>query len=411
MTEQFVRAPRVLIATGGTAGHVEPALAVADAIRELAADSQIVVLGSTRGLEETLVPARGYELLTVPAVPLPRKAGMDLVRLPLRLRRAVRAARNVLHQRRIDVVVGFGGYASLPAYLAARRRIPVVVHEANARAGLANKIGARYAVAVAAAVSGSGLPGALVTGNPVRRSISRLDRASMRAEARRHFGLDPAAPTVLVTGGSQGAQRINDSVRACAADFATAGIGVLHHHGRKNIVTQPEAAPGAPPYVLTPYIDRMDLAYAAADLVVARSGAMTVAEVAAVGLPAVYVPLPHGNGEQRLNAAAQVAAGSALVIDNADFTPEAVRRDVIGLLTDSDRLAAMTTAAVGGAGARADVAVAQIVLAAAGRQKLTSTASDGSASDAAAEQGRDTADLPSGARNEQSDTAGGGAGS
>jgi len=356
----------VLIATGGTAGHIEPALAVADALRELDPGVQITVLGSERGLESTLVPERGYELVTVPAVPLPRKPNLDLVRLPLRLRRAVRAAQKVLRDRNIDVVAGFGGYASLPAYLAARTSTPVVVHEANARAGLANKIGARYATRVAAAVPGSGLAGAEVVGNPVRRSISQLDRAARRAEARAFFGLPGDAPVVLVTGGSQGAQQINIAVRACAAEFATAGIAVLHHHGRANVVEPVERGTDEPPYVLTGYIDRMDLAYAAADLLVARAGAMTVAEATAVGLPAVYVPLPHGNGEQRLNAAARIDAGAAIAIDNAEFTPDAVRRDVIGLLADPDRLAAMGAAAAGGSSVRPDLTLARMVLAAAG---------------------------------------------
>lgn len=356
---------RVLIAAGGTAGHIEPALAVADALRELDPGVGITVLGSERGLESTLVPARGYPLVTVPAVPLPRKPSLDLLRLPFRLRTAMRATRRVLRDQRTDVVVGFGGYVALPAYLAARRRIPIVVHEANARAGLANKVGARFAAAVAAAVPGSGLAHATVTGNPVRRSISALDRAGRRAEARAFFGLHPSAPTILVTGGSQGAQRINESVRACAADFAAAGVGVLHHHGRKNTV-EPVDPPADPAYVLAPYIERMDLAYAAADLLVARAGAMTVAEATAVGLPAVYVPLPHGNGEQRLNASSQVAAGAAVVIDNAEFTPDRVRTDVIGLLTDRERFGPMRAAATGGAHERADLAVARMVLAAAG---------------------------------------------
>jgi UDP-N-acetylglucosamine--N-acetylmuramyl-(pentapeptide) pyrophosphoryl-undecaprenol N-acetylglucosamine transferase len=354
--------PHVLIATGGTAGHIEPALAVADALGQLRRDVRVTVMGTTRGLETTLVPERGYDLVTVPAIPLPRKPSLDLVRLPGRAVGAVRAARAVLREERIDVVAGFGGYAALPAYLAARHRVPVVVHEANARAGLANKVGARYAVAVAAAGPSSGLAGAAVTGNPVRRSISRLDRAGCRDEAREFFGLDADAPTVLVTGGSQGARRINTAVRECADDFARAGIGVLHHHGRRNVlapVTQ------QPPYVATAYIDRMDLAYAAADLLVARSGAMTVAEAAAVGLPAVYVPLPHGNGEQRLNAAAEVARGAAVVIEDVAFTPDAVRRDVIGLVGDADRFDAMCRAAGGDADARADIAVADMVLAAA----------------------------------------------
>ncbi len=359
--------PHVLIATGGTAGHIEPALAVADALRDLLPEVSITVIGSERGLESTLVPDRGYELVTVPAVPLPRKPSLDLARLPMRLRRAVRAARAVLAERQIDVVAGFGGYAALPAYLAARRRVPIVVHEANARAGLANKVGARYATRVAAAVPDSGLAGAVVLGNPVRRSISQLDRAGQRSAAREHFGLHPDAPTVLVTGGSQGAQQINAAIRACADDFAAAGIGVLHHHGRTNVVDPvPSAGEDGPRYVLTPFIERMDLAYAAADLLVARSGAMTVAEATAVGLPAVYVPLPHGNGEQRLNATAQVSAGAAILIDNAEFTPEAVRRDVIGLLTDPDRLAAMRAAATGGSTARPDLELARMVLQAAG---------------------------------------------
>ena len=137
-------------------------------------------------------------------------------------------------EREVDVVVGFGGYVALPAYLAARGRVPIVIHEANATAGLANKIGARFAVAVAAAVDGSGLKGARVVGNPVRRSLSELDRAGLRAQAREFFGLDPDAPTLLVFGGSQGAQRINAAVAAAAPDLAAAGVGVLHAYGRRN---------------------------------------------------------------------------------------------------------------------------------------------------------------------------------
>ena len=166
----------------------------------------------------------------------------------------------------------------------------------------------------------SGLKGARVVGNPVRRNLSELDRAGLRAQAREFFGLDPDAPTLLVFGGSQGAARINAALAAAAPDLAAAGIGVLHAYGRKNELERAGAAARrCPPYVAVPYLDRMDLAYSAADLVLARSGAMTVAEIAAVGLPAVYVPLPHGNGEQRLNASAQVASGAAIIIDDADL--------------------------------------------------------------------------------------------
>ena len=188
-------------------------------------------------------------------------------------------------------MVGFGGYVALPAYLAARGRVPIVVHEANARAGLANKIGARFAVAVAAAVDGSGLKDARVVGNPVRRSLSDA----------RPGGPAGAGPGVLRAGprtrrrcwSSAGRRARSGSTPRCQRPqpiSPDAGVGVLHAYGRKNEITLPDLPAGAPPYVAVPYLDRMDLAYAAADLVLARSGAMTVAEIGAVGLPAVYVP-------------------------------------------------------------------------------------------------------------------------
>ena len=352
----------VLLAGGGTAGHIEPALAVADAL--VAADPSITItaLGTERGLETTLVPDRGYELRLIPAVPLPRKPSTDLLTLPARMRRAVKATRAVLAERRVDVVVGFGGYVALPAYLAARRRVPVVIHEANARAGLANKIGARWAVSVAAAVDSSGLRGAAVVGNPVRRSLSELDRAGLRAQAREFFGLAPDATTLLVFGGSQGAARINAALAASEPDLAAAGIAVLHAYGKKNEFEVPPSVVGTRLYTAVPYLDRMDLAYSAADLVLARSGAMTVAEIAAVGLPAVYVPLPHGNGEQRLNAAGQVAAGSAIIVEDAELDRAAVLSRVIPLAADGIVRDGMTAAAAGLATQRADQRVARMVL-------------------------------------------------
>jgi len=323
----------VLLAGGGTAGHIEPALAVADALRADDPAVRITALGSARGLETRLVPERGYDLQLIPAVPLPRKPSMDLLTLPTRMWSAVRATRTIIAAREVGVVVGFGGYVALPAYLAARRAgVPIVIHEANARAGLANKVGARFATAVAAAVDGSGLPNATVIGIPVRRALATLDRAALRAQGREFFGLHPDAPTLLVWGGSQGAQRINAAVSGAAAELVAAGIGVLHAYGRKNSIQLPELPADGPRYVAVPYLDRMDLAFSAADLVLGRSGAMTVAETGAVGLPAVYVPLPHGNGEQRLNASGQLRAGSAFLIDDADLDTEAVVQQVIPLL-------------------------------------------------------------------------------
>jgi UDP-N-acetylglucosamine--N-acetylmuramyl-(pentapeptide) pyrophosphoryl-undecaprenol N-acetylglucosamine transferase len=337
----------VVLAGGGTAGHVEPAMAVADALVALDPQVRITALGTPRGLETKLVPERGYQLELITPVPLPRKPTGDLARLPLRVLRAVRQTRAVLDKVDADVVVGFGGYVSLPAYLAARRgrRVPVVIHEANASAGLANRIGARGAQRVLSAVPDPGLRHAEVVGVPVRAAITSLNRAALRAEARAHFGFADDARVLLVFGGSQGAASINRAVAAAAGDLADAGVAVLHAYGAKNTIDLRTCEPGDPPYVAVPYLSRMDLAYAAADLAICRSGAMTVAEVTAVGLPALYVPLPIGNGEQRLNALPVVNAGGGIVVADADLTPDFVADQVGALLNDVPRLAAMTAAA------------------------------------------------------------------
>jgi UDP-N-acetylglucosamine--N-acetylmuramyl-(pentapeptide) pyrophosphoryl-undecaprenol N-acetylglucosamine transferase len=366
----------VVLAGGGTAGHVEPAMAVADALRALDPGVRITALGTPRGLETRLVPDRGYHLELITPVPLPRKLNGDLVRLPLRVRRAVRETRAVLDKVDADVVIGFGGYVALPAYVAARggpvhrRRVPVVVHEANASAGLANRVGARTARRVLAAVPDCGLAHAEVVGMPVRASITALDRAALRSKARAHFGFADDARVLLVFGGSQGAASINRAVSAAAADLAGAGISVLHAHGLKNTLDLRTPEPGDPPYLAVPYLYEMDLGYAAADLAICRSGAMTVAEVSAVGLPAVYVPLPIGNGEQRLNALPVVEAGGGLLVDDADLTPDYIGREVVALLTDTPRLQAMTTAAaqVGHRDAARRVAEVALEVARAGRR-------------------------------------------
>jgi UDP-N-acetylglucosamine--N-acetylmuramyl-(pentapeptide) pyrophosphoryl-undecaprenol N-acetylglucosamine transferase len=336
----------VVLAGGGTAGHVEPAMAVADALTALDPDVRITALGTQRGLETRLVPERGYHLELITPVPLPRKPSGDLMRLPLRVRRAIRQTRAVLDDVDADVIVGFGGYVALPAYLAARRRhVPVVVHEANASAGWANRVGARSAKRVLSAVPDPGLGRVEVVGVPVRATITSLDRMALRGQARAHFGFADDAKVLLVFGGSQGAQRINQAVAAAAKDLAVAGVSVLHAHGPNNTLDLREPADGDPPYVAVPYLDRMDLAYAAADVAICRSGAMTVAEVTDVGLPAVYVPLPIGNGEQRLNALPVVNAGGGLIVDDADLTPSFVADTVTNLLNDAGRLQSMTAAA------------------------------------------------------------------
>lgn len=368
----------VIVAGGGTAGHIEPALAVADALRRIDPTIRVTALGTQRGLETRLVPERGYPLELIPPVPLPRKPTMDLVKLPGRVGASVRRAREIIDMVEADVIFGVGGYVALPAYLAAgrgflrrRRAVPVVVHEANAMAGIANKVGARVAARVLAAVPNSGVAArgrtdAEVVGIPVRGAISSLDRAALRAEARKEFGLPDTGPVLLVFGGSQGARTLNEGVSGAAQQLTAAGISVLHAHGPKNTLTIEDSGSEAK-YVAVPYLSRMDLAYAAADAVVCRSGAMTVAEVSAVGLPAFYVPLPHGNGEQELNARPVVAAGGGRIVADAELTPKYVIDEVIPLLMDSDRLTAMGRAAANAGHRDAADEVARIVLEVAGR--------------------------------------------
>ncbi|MFE5210697.1 undecaprenyldiphospho-muramoylpentapeptide beta-N-acetylglucosaminyltransferase [Streptomyces sp. NPDC056600] len=336
----------VVLAGGGTAGHIEPALALADALRRQDPTVGITALGTERGLETRLVPERGYELALIPAVPLPRKPTPELITVPGRLRGTIRAAEEILERTKADAVVGFGGYVALPGYLAAKRLgVPIVIHEANARPGLANKIGSRYASRVAVATPDSKLRGARYIGIPLRRSIATLDRAAVRAEARAAFGLDPNLPTLLVTGGSQGARRLNEVVQRIAPRLQQSGVQILHAVGPKNELPQVHQMPGMPPYIPVSYLDRMDLAYAAADMMLCRAGAMTVAELSAVGLPAAYVPLPIGNGEQRLNAQPLVKAGGGMLVDDAELTEDWVLQNVMPVLTDPHQLYQMSRAA------------------------------------------------------------------
>ncbi len=352
----------VVLAGGGTAGHVEPALALADALRRRDPRIGITALGTALGLEARLVPSRGYDFAVIPRVPIPRRPGAELARTPLRLREAVQQVTAILRERRADVVVGFGGYVAGPAYLAARRAgLPIVVHEQNSKPGWANRLGAQLTSHVAISFPSTRIAHGQYVGLPLRQAIASLDRPARRGEARAFFGLDPDRPTLLVTGGSLGARRLNEAAAGAAADLAAAGIQVLHATGVTNTVAVDLPA-GSPPYVVVPYIDRMDLAYAAADLALCRAGAGTVTEMSAVGLPAAYVPLPIGNGEQELNAAPVVEAGGGLLADDPDCTPGWVRATLVPLLVDPARLAAIGAAAARLGRRDADERLADMVL-------------------------------------------------
>lgn len=331
-----------LLAGGGTAGHVNPLLALAEYWRADEPEVRVIVLGTAEGLESRLVPARGFELLTIGRVPFPRRLNADALRFLGRFRDAVSRTRAIIREREVDIVVGFGGYASAPAYVAARlERVPMIAHEANARPGIANRLAATLGAAVGTTFAGTPIRGARVVGMPLRPEIAQLDRAAVRPEAMRHFGLDPARPVLLVTGGSTGALRLNDTISATAARILGAGWQVVHLTGTGRGGEDPEL----PGFLSLAYCDRMELAFAAADLVLCRAGSATVSELTVLALPAVLVPYAAGNGEQRLNARGLVGAGAARLVDDAAVNEQWVADFLVPLLADRAAIARMAAAA------------------------------------------------------------------
>lgn len=325
---------KVLLAGGGTAGHVNPLLSLAHRLRQ--AGAQVEVLGTESGLETTLVPRAGLTLHTIEKVPAPRRVDWQAMTFPLRLAQTVNATAAIIAQVQPDVVVGFGGYVSAPAYLAAKRAgVDFIIHEQNARPGWANRLGARWAALVTYTFADTRLrarTGATCrVGLPLRAEVGQLaaadrdQRRERREAALARFGLDPSRPVTLVTGGSLGSLRINRSVAEAVEQIAPL-TQVLHLAGsaaaaRGDLVRQAVADAGVEQqWRVEDYALDMDEYFAAADLVIGRAGAGTVAELMALGLPALYVPLPIGNGEQRLNATEHVDAGGAVLIEDAQFT-------------------------------------------------------------------------------------------
>lgn len=368
--------PHIVLAGGGTAGHVNPLLSVADAIGRIDPEARLSVIGTAVGLERDLVPAAGYELDTIEKVPFPRRPNLDALRFPSRWMRETHKVRDILQARQADVVVGFGGYASAPVYSTAHRMgLPVALHESNARAGMANRLGARWADYLGVVYEDTALHphhGARLerVGLPLRPPIAALaerradpaERVLARREAAEALGLDPNRPVLLVTGGSLGAVNLNRALAGAAKSLLPC-TQVVHLTGRGKLdeVRQlvesgvgasaltglgPQSAEGGDWHVAE-YLERIDLAFACADLVVCRSGAGMVSELTALGVPAVYVPLPVGNGEQRFNAQPVVSAHGGMLVDDRDMTAQWVADHIPQLLSDPARLAALGEAAWG----------------------------------------------------------------
>ena len=322
MSELITRT--IVFAGGGSAGHVEPALAVARAWREKYPHDRCIFLGTPLGLENTLVPAAGFELCNIEKVVMPRKLDFDIVKLPVQLFRAVNSAKKFINEA--DLLIGFGGYLSASAYLAAwLARVPMVVHEANAKAGWANHLGALLTknLAVTRPFASGSFARATVTGLPLRSDVrtaylaASQDWQGIRRRAKKDVGWKVDQPALLVLGGSQGSSFINTQIAGALPGLSSKGIQVLHSVGANNELPQNFGE-----YKAVPYINDMATAYLAADVVLARSGAVTCAEVGALGRMAIFVPLPIGNGEQARNADQLVAIGRAMVISQKDFSSQ-----------------------------------------------------------------------------------------
>ncbi|MDP1720189.1 MAG: UDP-N-acetylglucosamine--N-acetylmuramyl-(pentapeptide) pyrophosphoryl-undecaprenol N-acetylglucosamine transferase [Candidatus Nanopelagicaceae bacterium] len=313
---------KIVMAGGGTAGHVEPALAMARAWRTKHSADSLLFLGTSSGLENSLVPAAGFTVANIPKVAMPRSIGIDFIKLPFLLWSAVREARKVI--KGADLLVGFGGYLSASAYIAARMaRVPIVIHEANAKVGWANRLGSFFTrcIAIAHPIEFGRFSGAYVTGLPLREDVKAAVREAAsnwegaRIQAKRELGWEENKPLILILGGSQGSTFINAEISYALPSLTTREIQILHSVGSGN-----ELPASSQYYRAVPYIRDMATAYLAADLIIARSGAVTCAEVGALGRRALFIPLPIGNGEQARNADFLVQANRALVVDQKTFS-------------------------------------------------------------------------------------------
>lgn len=363
------RAPSIVIAAGGTGGHIYPGLALAAALRSVAPDAVISFVGTPKGLEGELIPKAGFELDLYDMVQF-NNQGWRKVLAPGALARSSLQARRVLRRRAADVAVTMGGYSGIPLVIGARLAgVPAIVHEPGAIPGQANRLAVRFTPNVATSFPQTTFSGRTVrqVGYPLQGFITTFDRDALRDDARAAFGLDERTAMVLVNGGSQGSLVLNrlalglaerwqhrDDVRLVVKTGATT---------HEQIVEQLATNPGRHLVDAVRYLDRIDHAYAAADIGIHRAGAGTVSELAAVGLPSILVPLPHHeHDEQAHNAQPLVDAGGALLVRDPDAVAGTVGPMIEALLDDRARLAAMRTALLGSARPDAATELARWVL-------------------------------------------------
>ncbi|MFB9370106.1 UDP-N-acetylglucosamine--N-acetylmuramyl-(pentapeptide) pyrophosphoryl-undecaprenol N-acetylglucosamine transferase [Kitasatospora albolonga] len=367
MTEQSLS---VVIGAGGTGGHIYPGLALAEALRRARPEAEISFVGTERGLETTLIPAAGYRLHTVDMIPFDASLGLRRYLLPAALLRSGAQCREILRAQGAQIAVGMGGYPSAPVILGARMAgLPSVVHESNAVPGRANRFAARLTPHLALAFdrTRAHLPAGVeaeTVGMPMVSAVAGMDRAALRPEARARLGVPPGARLVVFNGGSLGAARLTEAALGLAELWrGRDDVRLLVKTGPAALARARSSLAGNPVAEAVPYLDRMDLAYAAADLVVCRAGSATVAELAGTGVPAVLVPYPHApHDHQTHNARVLTAAGAGLLLPDAECTAGRLAELAGPLLADPARLAAMGRAADPGTHAEAADLLAAKVL-------------------------------------------------
>ena len=338
---------RIIISGGGTGGHIYPAIAIANELKAIDPTTEILFVGAEGKMEMEKVPRAGYRIEGLPIVGIKRELTLDNLAFPFKLTRSLWRAHQLVRHFRPDAAVGMGGYASGPTLLAASLAgIPTLIQEQNSYAGLTNKVLARWAKRICVAYPGMDAffppEKIIVTGNPVRKDIQQAD--SQAENGRRQFGLDANKPTLLVIGGSQGARTLNESIEQGLTQFVEAGIQVIWQTGPVFLERARTAVQAVGSSLIKPYdfIYEMDRAYAVADAVVSRAGALSVSELCLVGRPAILVPFPAASEDhQTKNAMSLVDRNAALLVKDSQARTTLVG-EALSLLNNADQRAILT---------------------------------------------------------------------
>lgn len=359
---------KVIIAGGGTGGHVFPAIAIAKALQRMDNTIEILFVGALGKMEMDKVPAAGFRIIGLPVAGLQRKINLNNMKLPFRLLKCIRMAKRIVKEFSPDVVVGVGGYASWPvARVAVRKNIPVLIQEQNSFPGLTNRMLSRKAAKICVAYNDMDkyFPQhkIILTGNPVRPEIKNV--GTLRQEGLSFFELKETKPTLLVIGGSLGALTINKAVRKALSLFSESDVQLIWQTGSGNYYLEANNAVSEFPdhsFRVYKFIERMDLAYAAADIIVSRAGAIAVSELCLVKKPAILIPSPNvAEDHQTKNASALVQTGAALMIED-NTAEEMLGRKIIDLLNDQVKQNSLQTAIAGLAYENADETIAQEII-------------------------------------------------